>query len=833
MVATCCNQWVISRRSASRDVLLACIPDKYRVVFLYFIMNVYTMEFSKKKNINKFLVIVKSISCLLLVSLTFCFGNVQEALAHTPHDDIYQVELSPAYNQDQTLYIIVRGIYFKSIDGGQNWKRVVRGLDNNNNLASLSIYSQSNKTLFLSSFGDGIYKSVDAGESWLNTNNGLDTLDIDLISISPNDADVVLATGSQKGLYQTNNGGEDWQKVIDNDKITAIVFFPKNTNKIIIGNNQGKLNLSSDGGESWQKLASLRQSGAVTAIAFSPNFSSDLTFFVGTEKAGIYKTVDQGQSFSKVNQGLSDPLIKDIAVVSDSQNNLTLLASAGNQGVFSSKNGGNTWEKYSRNLTKDVQADSPGFEDRDHFSYLGISPNFHEDKTVFLAGFNGLFKSTDGGRVWQELETLSPRTIIALDVSPDYQHDSTIAIAAYNKEAYISNDQGNSWRPINKGLTIPRYKKDLANPVFLEIPRFYKIMFSPNYRNDKTIFAVLAYKFLRSTDGGNHWNLIPIKTVSGYSTRGMTIVISADFAKDKTVYLATKYGGLIYKSTNGGKKFSVAGKIDHALNTLVISPNFSSDQTLYASSPDGIYKTVDGGATWELTTDSPGLGDKTWLQLAISPNYQADQTVIAGSDKGLFQTKDGGKTWEKLIGSAYGGNGYVEAIAFSPNFKNDQTLLVTIRGKGVFKTVDGGETFSQIDDLIEQNHSLLPLLTVSTSSVPIKFSPSYATDNTIYGFGSAGADVFKSTDGGETWQIISVPRSESQIDNFVTFLKVVNLVFHIYPFLGFIVALVLALPSYLLLGYLGLEKKLPLRKWQIKSGGAFVVFLAVLLVLYT
>ncbi len=791
------------------------------------------MEISEKKNINKVLAIVKTICYLLLLSFIFCFGNVQAALAHTPHDDIYQVELSPTYDQDETLYIIVRGIYLKSTDGGQSWKRIVRGLDNINNLAALSTYAQTNKTLFLSSFGDGIYKSDDAGESWTKTNKGLDTLDIDLISISPYDADVVLATGSQKGLYKTNNGGEDWQKVIENNKITAIAFFPENKNKIIVGNNQGKLNLSSDGGESWQQLTSFRPSGAVTAITFSPNFSSDLTFFVGTEKAGIYKTVDQGQSFSTVNQGLSDPLIKDIAVVSDSQKNLTLLASTGNQGIFRSKNGGKTWKKYSKSLTKDVQADSPGFEDRDHFSYLEISPNFTEDKTVFLAGFNGLFKSTDGGRVWQELETLSPRTIIALDVSPDYQHDSTIAIAAYNKEAYISSDQGQSWRPINKGLTIPRYKKDLANPVFLEVPRFYEIMFSPNYRNDQTIFAILSYKVLRSTDGGNNWDLIPIKTASGYSTRGMTMAISADFVKDKTVYLATKYGGLIYKSTNGGKNFSVAGKIDHALNALVISPNFSSDQTLYASSPDGIYQTVDGGATWELTTDSPELVNRNWLPLAISPNYQADQTVIAGSDEGLFKTKDGGTTWEKLVGSAYGGNGYVEAIGFSPNFQNDQTLLVTIRGKGAFKTVDGGKTFSQIDDLIEQNHSLSPLLTVSTSSVPIKFSPSYATDNTIYGFGTAGADVLKSTDGGQTWQITAVPRSESQIDNFVTSLKVVNLVFHIYPFLGFIAALVLALPSYLLLGYLGLEKKLPLHKWQIKSGGAFVVFLAVLLVLYT
>ena len=790
------------------------------------------MEVSEQKNTNKFLGIVKIISCLLLVCLTFCFGNVQAALAHTPHDDIYQVELSPTYDQDKTLYIIVRGIYLKSTDGGQSWKRVVRGLDNNNNLAALSTYAQTNKTLFLSSFGDGIYKSDDAGESWMKTNKGLDTLDIDLISISPHDADVVLAAGNSNGLYQTNDRGENWQQVFNqSNKVTAIAFFPDDRDQVMIGDSQGNLYLSDDAGDTWKPIFTFEKSDAVSVISFSPNFSSDNTFWIGTEKRGIFQTTDRGNSFSEVNKGLADKLIKDIVVFPTNETNFTLFTSTGNKGVFQSNDGGKTWTRYAKGLTKDSQADESNYENRDHFSDLAISPGFSQDRTLFLAGFNGLFKSANGGRVWQELETLSPRTIIALDVSPDYQNDSTIAIAAYNDEAYISNDQGNTWKPINKGLTIPRYKEELENPFILDQPRFYEIAFSPNYRSDQIMFAILSYKVLRSTNGGNHWDIVPLKTVTGYSTRGMLIDISPDFAKDKTVYLATRYGGLIYKSTNGGSKFSVVGKIDNQISSLAISPSFASDQTLYAVGGDGVYQSVDGGVTWQVITENPDLTDITWLQLAISPNYEDEQTVIAGTDQGLFETRDGGKNWLKLPGMAYGEKGYIEAIAISPNFQNDQTFLITVRGKGTYKTVDGGKTFREIDDLTDKNYALSPLLTVWSSSAPIHFSPAYANDNTIYGFGSARAEIFKSTDGGNTWKIITVPRTQDRMESFMNVLRLGNLVITIHPILRVLVALIVALPTYLFLGYFGLEKKLPLRKSHIRAGGAFTAFLAVLIVL--
>lgn len=70
--------------------------------------------------------------------------------------------------------------------------------------------------------------------------------------------------------------------------------------------------------------------------------------------------------------------------------------------------------------------------------------------------------------------------------------------------------------------------------------------------------------------------------------------------------------------------------------------------------------------------------------------------------------------------------------------------------------MNGGETFAQIGiNLINNNHSLSNMDKFPPASVPIKFSPSYAIDNTIYG--SAAEELFQSTDGSNTWKIITMP----------------------------------------------------------------------------
>ena len=304
------------------------------------------------------------------------------------------------------------------------------------------------------------------------------------------------------------------------------------------------------------------------------------------------------------------------------------------------------------------------------------------------------------------------------------------------------------------------------------------------------------------------------------------IAVSPTFASDNTVYLGTNKGA-IFRSTDGGESFSVVGNVGGYINSLVISPDFSSDKTLYASvRGGGVYKTVDGGYTWQPASNGIALKEeKKKIKFAISPSYQVDQTVFAGTAEGLFETKDGGKNWAKLAVTTYDGDGYIEAIAISPNYQSDSTFIVSVRGRGLFKTVNGGETFTQIgEDLINNNHLFSGMTGFFSESMPIKFSPSYSSDQTIYGF--SGIELFKSTDGGNSWANLTIPPPQS--NNYLTYL---NLRWTATPKRRFLVALVAALLSYLLLGYLGLEKRLSLRKSQIRAIGAFAAFMMVLILL--
>ena len=775
----------------------------------------------------RFSSLTKNICIFFSVILLFFCLNLQAPLAHRPHDVIEKVELSPNYASDRTLFIVVRGNIFKSNDGGETWQRLVKGLDNKFYLSYLAMSPQSENILFSASRDEGIYKSQDGGNSWTKVNNGLGTLNIDLIVVSPSSSEFVLAAGKENGLYKTDNGGQSWKQIVKDNKITAIAFSPKGNDKIVIGDNQGILYISNNQGEEWKQTASFNSSGAITSLAFSPNFNSDKTFWVGTEKEGIFQTVDGGISLTKANQGLLDKSIIDLTISSQDNQNFTIWASTWHEGLFISQDRGKTWQKKSQGLTKEPQADQMKVP---HFRDVVISNGFNLDKTIFMGGFNGLFKSTDGGDSWQEIDSLSRGTVVGIAISPNYENDSTIALVTYVGSIYLSNDKGVTWKGINNGLEIPRFTGDFQEVEINQDPRrFYDVAFSSNFGSDNILLATTLWtKFLQSNNGGNYWNIIPLsKTV-----RGITIAVSPNFATDQTVYLANQQG-LIYKSTDGGQKFSLIAQKEPTFGndspSIVISPDFADDRTLYASGgKGGIYKSVDGGKTWQLTNEGSDLIGRIALQLAISPNYKVDRTVFVGTYKGLFATRDGGQNWSQLEDTAYGEDSYIEGVAMSPNYQEDRTFIVSVRGKGLYKTVDGGQTFTSIGD------NLLPLsrlTNVPSASIPIQFSPSYATDQTIYGFGSAETEVYQSTDGGETWEMLPVTVTEETNSNLINSIR---LVFDVYrnKILRILIALIAAVIGYLFVGYLGLEKKLPFSKWQLKVATLFTVFVAALIILF-
>ncbi|MDJ0729733.1 MAG: YCF48-related protein [Crocosphaera sp.] len=779
---------------------------------------------------SQLLVNLRKVIFLIVLSIILLAVGIQPATSHRPHDVVEQIELSPTYDQDKTIWIIVRNNLFKSVDGGESWQRITNGIDNLTpyDLSGLDMFAQSKDILFLSSDGEGIYKSQDGGLSWEKVNQGLETLKIESVAISPNDPDLVLAEGTEGGLYKTDDGGKSWTSVIDGKtKVTAMAFFPNNDSQIILGDNQGNLHLSSDKGQNWQLMGKPQDSGAINAVAISPNFATDQMILIGTDQ-GIFKSVDLGKSFTNISQGNLDNNIRDIVIKSGENNNLKIFVSTKDTGVFESEDEGKTWAKINQGLTKDHQADQFKVP---HFYKLGISPSFSQDGVMFVGGFNGLFKSENRGETWQEIETLSAGIVASLGISPNYKNDATLGVVTYVGNAYLSSDGGNTWKTINKGLEPPRFTGEF-DFTGQDPRRFFDIAFSPSYESDGNIFATVLWdNFLRSTNRGENWQIVGLPSAKGQSLRGFNIVPSPNFGEDSTVYVATMYG-LIMRSTDGGQNFSImsaieSDKINEPL-AMVISPNFAADKTLYASGMKGIYKTTDGGKTWQATTEKTPLEDLYYLKLAISPNYQSDRTVIAGTEQGVYVTKDAGQTWVKLTEKSYGDDEYVEALAISPNYENDQTFVLSLRGKGLFKTVDGGQTFGKIGD---NSITFARMNNVPYAGKAIQFSPSYAEDNTLYGSGATSTAIYKSTDGGNTWETISIPINTNDSYDLITW---VSLIFVVYRsrILRIAVAAVVAIFSYVALGYLGLDKRLPLSKLQIKSIGTFVTFIVALLILF-
>lgn len=694
---------------------------------------------------------------LLIVFLIF---NVSSIFAHSPHDVISVLEISPNYDQDKTLFVIIANRLLKSTDGGFSWKQIVQGLDNKFMLSSITFSPsfQYDKTIFISSKGDGIYKSQEGGSSWFKVNNGLGNLNLRLLAVAPNyhSDKIVLAAGTKGGLYESKNGGKSWYQVIDDSiKVTAISYFScLKKDHVLVGDHKGILYFSTDSGESWRQHLPIPNGGAITSIAVSPNVSSDNTYFVATEKKGVLKTVDSGASYVAVNNSLSAKHITSLAISPNYGTDSTVFASTWYEAVFCSDDGGKTWKKFTAGITTDCQADESLFKSS-HFRDLRISKTFGKDRTIFLGGFDGLFKSKDGGNTWTQMETMSAKRIIGLALSPGYKNDSTVAIATFHGGVSMTEDQGISWKVINRGL---------------KRPRLMDIAFSPNYSSDNTVLTISNHAFFKSTVRGAHWDSpkpglykrirsIACKLFSRFFGKPKTpqerilfpkvIATSPNFVSDSTIYLGTRYKG-VFRSVDGGKNWSPIWKANSGwLSSLVISPDFSSDRTIYAGVlGEGIYKTLDGGHTWQPNNNFTTFAERHQLdsgRLAISPNYKKDKIVFAGTGEGLFKTIDGGRSWQKLEGSAYGGNGYIRDIAISPTYQNDRTLIICVKGKGLFKTIDGGTTFVEIGhDLINNNHFLSL----------IKFSPAYSIDNTIY---VAGYELFQSTDGGNTWKLIKRP----------------------------------------------------------------------------
>src|SRR5258706_5002708 len=293
---------------------------------------------------------------------------------------------------------------------------------------------------------------------------------------------------------------------------------------------------------------------------------------------------------------------------------------------------------------------------------------------------------------------------------------------------YVGAASGGVWKSVNSGTT---YK-----PVFDKQPVQSIGAIAIDPQAPKTIWVGTGESWTRnsvsvgdgiykSTDGGENWNNMGLRD----SERIAKILVDP---KDGNIVYACAPGKLwsdsdergVYKTTDGGKTWNKILKGSNAsTGCSMISMSSQDSKTLFAGmwdfrrkgwtfrsggenstvpSGSGLFQSTDGGSTWKELDEksSKGLPAKPWGRVAVSiapSNPSVIYTLIESNRSALFRSADGGNTWEEGDRSSwmvwrpfYFANLLIDPKNESKLYKPDLVLIMSEDGGKSFSTIIGG-----------------------------------------------------------------------------------------------------------------------------------------------
>jgi len=357
------------------------------------------------------------------------------------------------------------------------------------------------------------------------------------------------------------------------------------------------------------------------------------------------------------------------------------------------------------------------------FSVLVLHPMWASSQTDFWEQTNGPY----GGY------------ILSLAVnSNDHLFAGTL-----NSGIFRSTDDGNSWAPVNNGITNSGVTTatfwslavNSSGHVFAGASGFlpdlgvYRstdngdtwVHFSADFPDAVVSLAVNSIGVIfagtssaglfMSADNGETWTEI----ASPFMDTGVwSIAITSEDHLIVGTGLQFYPGGVTWRSTDGGATWTNPFVTDYAVRSLAISPN-----GIFAGTSGRVFRSTDDGVTWESTTVFSG----SWVYaLALT----SDGAVIAGtSDDGIFRSTDNGSSWTQ-VNTTTGINALVSSLT-------GQIFLGTFPG-GIFRSTDDGLSWAQS-----------PLIGTSVGAITSN------AEGDIFAGETQG--IFRSTDRGNSWSI--------------------------------------------------------------------------------
>ena len=340
---------------------------------------------------------------------------------------------------------------------------------------------------------------------------------------------------------------------------------------------------------------------------------------------------------------------RSLAVAGHASQPYTFYFGAAGGGVWKTTDGGQSWGCISDST---FHSSSVGC--------IAVAPN---DPNVLYVGMgetemrgnitygDGMYRSADGGKSWKHIGLKESYAIGRVVVHP--RDANTVYVAAMgqifgkNKERgiYRTRDGGQTWQQIlmhSDSVGGIEVALDPSNPDIV-LASLWNARRGPHYMSDGGEGSGLY----RSADGGDTWKLI---------------------------------------STNAGMPKGMLGKIE-----VAISP--ANSQRIWAmvenAANGGLYRSDDGGTSWNLLNTDKNLRQRPWYFSEITPDAK-DENVLYIMNVNFWRTADGGQTFRNINV----GHGDCHDLWVSP--ANPDCMILGDDG-GAEVTYNGGATWSDLD----------------------------------------------------------------------------------------------------------------------------------------
>lgn len=321
---------------------------------------------------------------------------------------------------------------------------------------------------------------------------------------------------------------------------------------------------------------------------------------------------------------------------------------------------------------------------------MAFSPEFHTDRLALFGsskqdGEYGIWRSTDGGETWTKSSDGIPeaKAVDVYDIafSPTFAQDQTVFVSVHKQKATLkeptgalfrSTDGGKSWEEVAVTGFPDRGVRPLQDLISLSL--------SPDFARDGTMFAVVAaVGVYRSTDGGSTWQQV----LSGSAN---AVEVAPTFAQDRLVAVASASSGLLL-SVDSGETWSPArGNLEGVRNVkqVLFSRDFAQDKTILVMSPiDGIFISFDAGATWRNVVRPPE--GNLMMYMAATPTFASDRFLAYALNGGeIYLSEDLGRTWQPTDSASFLEK-QVTAIFMPPDYATRRTLYAVSPLTGLFR----------------------------------------------------------------------------------------------------------------------------------------------------